>query len=195
MSKTCHAASSPACVPLPWHLGDPDVARLELPSHHRHGPGIAAGSWLIPGCACHDVGEPRHSTWAWLTGQGARQPRTVVAVAPQALSKAQARGRGCCPLSSGEELVPTRTHSGGLAVTPVTLHRANTLNQTSLFSKAQEERRACARERASPDQMSAEDMRDTPFGRHQGSLAPQDHTTSRLPVFSRLALVVLSISE
>lgn len=31
-------------------------------------------------------------------------------------------------------------------------------------------------------QMSAEDMRDTPFGRHQGSpLAPQD-TTSRLPV-------------
>lgn len=42
------------------------------------------------------------------------------------------------PSSSGEEpacLVPTRTHSGGLAVM-LTLHKANTLNQTSLFNKA-----------------------------------------------------------
>lgn len=86
-------------------------------------------------------------------GRGARQPRTVGRSerreAP--LKRLRLEEGAAAPSSSGEELVPTRTHSGGLAVTPVTLHRAKTLNQTSLFNKAPRGEETCARERASHD--------------------------------------------
>lgn len=83
-------------------------------------------------------------------GRGTRRPRKVGRSEPREapLKRLRLEEGAAVPSSSGEEpacLVPTRTHSGGLAVT-LTLHKANTLNQTSLFSKAPgEERRHVVR--------------------------------------------------